>query len=138
MAVKKNHQALLRKLAKKVKLLQRKAGKSRNQLRLALKKAQKLGRSYKSKLASKARVMKAKVEQARVDAYAEAASHLERQLLKGVKKKAKALVSAASRIEKKYASKLAKTVAKKSKKTKKAVKKAKPVVKKKRMKKRRK
>lgn len=115
MAVKKNDKTLLKKLKKQVKLLQSKERQAENKLKSALKKLRKLGRAYKTKLATKARQMKGKIAETQAATYAKAALHMERQLLKGIDAKSKALESAISKIEKKHAAKLRKTLEKKSK-----------------------
>lgn len=115
MAVKKNHKMMLKKLQKQVRLLQRKETIAKNRLRAALAKMRKLSRSYKSKLASKLRVMKSKIAKAQASTYADAAVHLERQLMKGIEAKGKVLASALNKIEKKYAAKLTKSISKKGK-----------------------
>ena len=113
MAVSKNHRALLKKLKKQVSMLQRKEKQTRDKLHSALKKMRKIGRVYKTKLANKMRMMKAKLAEGRALTYAKVAVDLERQLLKGIENKAKALAKAASKVEKQHAAKLAKSLAKK-------------------------
>jgi hypothetical protein len=108
MAVKKNHKAILNKLKKQVRILERKEAAAKNKLAAALAKMRKLTRSYKSKLTAKMRLMKNKIAEAEASTYAKALIHLERQMLKGLKMKAKALTSALAKIEKKSVAKLAK------------------------------
>jgi len=117
MAVKKNHKIMLKKLEKQVRILERKEELAKNKLRSTLAKMRKLSRSYKSKLASKMRMMKRKMAEAQATAYARAAIHLERQMISGIEKKGKALALALNKIEKKYAAKVTKSIAKKGKKT---------------------
>ena len=90
---------LLNKLKKKVKLLQRKEAKARNQMRTALKKVSKLSQSYKIKLARKMREMEHKLAKTQAACYAKVAVDLENQLVKGIKRKVKALTSAARRVK---------------------------------------
>lgn len=116
MATQHNHKAMLRKLKNRVRMLQRKEEQAKNKLRAALKKMHKIGRSYKSKLSSKMRKMKGKIAQVQASTYAKAAANLERQMLNSIGTKAKALVAAATKIEKKHAVKLTKSIAKKGKK----------------------
>lgn len=117
MAEKKNQKALLKKLKKQIRMLQRKEEQSRNKLKAALMKARKLSRAYKIKLRGKMRVMKSKIAEAQSSTYGKLAADLERQLIKGIERKAKSLASALSKIEKKHAAKLAKGLSKKGKKT---------------------
>jgi hypothetical protein len=116
MAVKKNSKTVLKKLKKQVRVLEKKEEQAKNQLRTALKKIRKLGRVYRSKLAVKARQMKGKIAEAQATTYVKAAVHLERQLLKGIDAKSKALESAITKLEKKHVAKLKKNLAKKGKK----------------------
>ena len=120
MAVKKNQKTLLTKLKKQVRLLQRKEEQSRNKLKAALAKARKLGRNYKTKLKGKMRAMKGKIAEAQSSAYGKLAANLEREILKGIERKAKSLASVLSKIEKKQAAKLTKGLTKKGKKPRKA------------------
>jgi hypothetical protein len=120
MAVKKNHQVILKKLKKQVRALQKKEEQATNKLRSALKKMRTLGHAYHTKLAAKARQMKGKIAEAQASTYAKAAVHLERQLLKGIDAKSKALESAITKIEKKHTAKLKKSLTKKGKKSGKA------------------
>lgn len=116
MAATKKQKALLKKLKKQVRVLQRKEEQARNKLSSALKKMRKLGRTYKSKLASKVRLIKGKIAEIQSTTYAKVASDLERQLLKGIEAKGKALRTAIMKLEKKHIAKLKKGVAKKGKK----------------------
>jgi len=120
MAVKKNYQIMLKNLKKQIRVLQRREEQAKNKLRSALKKMRKLGRAYQTKLTVKARQMKGKIAEAQAVTYAKVAVHLERQLLKGIDAKSKALESAITKIEKKHAIKLKKSLAAKSKKAGKA------------------
>ena len=97
----KNHAALLKKLKKQIRELQRKEEESRKKLRAALSKARKLGRVYKSKLA---------------DVYAKVALDLERSMLKTIESKGRAIANAVKKFEKKHIVQLAKRVARKGKK----------------------
>ena len=120
MAVKTNHMALLQKLKKQVRVLQHKEALAKNRLRKALKKIHKLGKSYKSRLASSVRAMKGRIADAQASTYARAAVDFERQLAKGIVSKGRAVKSALASIEKKHAAKLMKSLAKKGKKAGKA------------------
>jgi len=111
----KNQTALLKKLKKQVRSLQRKEERSRNQLKAALKKAHKLGRVYKSKLASKIRVMKNKMAASHASAYAQVAADVQRQMLKSVETRSKALKASIQKLEKKYISKLTRNIVNKVK-----------------------
>lgn len=119
MAAKKNQKALLKKLKKQVALLQRKEAKSRNQLKAALKKIRKLGRSYKVKLIGRMHAMKNKLVKTQAATYAKVAEDVGRQMQKGIEAKGKSLRSALHKFEKKYIAKLTKGIAKKGKKAKK-------------------
>ncbi len=112
----KNQKALIKKLKKQVRILKRKEEQSRNKLRAALKKAKKVGKTYKSKLARKMRMMKGKLAEAQAAGYAKVATDVERQMLKGIEAKAKVLKSAISKAEKKHIAKLRKSIAMKGKK----------------------
>lgn len=116
MAVKRNQKALLKKLKKQVRLLQRKEEQGRNKLRTALKKMRKLGRSYKTKISKKLRTMKNKIVEAQAETYYKVATDIEREMLKGIDAKSKALKSSIHRLEKKHIAKLTKSIAKKGKK----------------------
>ena len=111
-----NQRALLKKLKKQLSVLQRKEKHGRNQLRAAFKKLKKMGRAYKSKLASKVRMMQGKIAEARFSTYAKVAADLERQVLRTIQSKGKFLASAIAKIEKKHLGKLKKNIAKKGKK----------------------
>ena len=110
-----NHHALIKKLKKQVALLQKKEEQGRKQLHVAIKKMEKHGKLYKTKLAKQMRLMQAKIAKSKSTAYAKAVSDLEVKMLRGVASKAKALANAAKRIEKKHFAKLARAIAKKSK-----------------------
>jgi len=128
MAAKDDHKLLLRKLKKQVRALQKKEEAAKNQLRVALLKIRKLSRAYKVRLAARLRASKARITEAK-SSYAKAAEEIERQLVKGIETRGKALASAISKIERKYATRLKRKMSKKSKtgKTRPAVKmKAKP------------
>lgn len=116
MAAMKNQKALLKKLKKQVRTLQRREAQSRNKLKTALKKIRKLGRSYKSKFVAKVRAMKGKISEAQASTYAKVAADVERQLKKGIEAKGKSIRSALAKFEKKYISKMTKGLAKKGKK----------------------
>jgi hypothetical protein len=115
MAVKRVDRTILKKLKKQVRALQRKEQQARTKLKSALNKMRKLARGYQVKLAAKARQMKGKIAEAQATTYAKAALHMERQLIKGIDAKSKALESAITRIEKKHATKIKKSLGKKSK-----------------------
>lgn len=115
MAVKQNHTLMLKKLKKQVRELQKKEETAKKKLKIALAKIRKLSKSYKSKLNSKIRMVKGKMAEAEASTYAKTAVHLERQILKGIESKGKAIASALSKIEKKYAAKLSKSLSKKGK-----------------------
>jgi hypothetical protein len=116
MAVKKNHNPLLKKLKKQVRVLQRKELQGRNKLRAALKKMRKLGKIYRGKLAGKVRSMKDKMAEMQASPYAKAAAEIERQMVKGIEAKGKSLRSALSRLEKKHIAKVIKSIDKKKRK----------------------
>lgn len=116
MAVKRNQKALLKKLKKQVRLLQRKEEQGRNKLRTALKKIRKLGRSYKTKISKKLRTMKNKIVEAQAETYYKVAADIEREMLKGIEAKSKALKSSIHRLEKKHIARLTHSIAKKGKK----------------------
>ncbi len=115
MAVKKSYKAMIKRLKKQVRMLQKKEEKAKNKLKTALKKMRTLSRSYKSKLTKKIRQMKGKMADVQATTYAKAAVHFERQLLKGIDAKSRALESALTKIEKKHVAKLKKSLAKKGK-----------------------
>ncbi len=81
MAAKTNHKALFEKLKKQVKDLQRKEALAKSRLHAALKQIGKLGKSYKSRLATSMRKMKVRIAQIEK-------KHAER-LLQSVAKKGK-------------------------------------------------
>lgn len=109
------HVLLIKKLKKQVALLQKKEERGRKELRSALKKMHQHGKVYKNKLAKKMKAMQSKIEATKTSAYAKAVSDLEIRMLKGVAGKARALASAAARIEKRHAARLAHAIAKKGK-----------------------
>lgn len=117
MAVAKNHKLLLKKLQKQINVLQRKEERSKNKLKAALKKLQKLTKTYKSKIASKIRIMKVKLGEARSSTYAKIAADIERQLMKEIAAKGKSISNALDKLEKKHSTKLTKGITKKSKKS---------------------
>ncbi len=117
MAVKKKHKMMLKKLKKQVRMLQRKENQAKNKLKSAIKKMNKLNRSYQKKLVEKARMMKEKITAAQAATYAKAAVRMERHLLKGIDAKSKALESVLTKFEKKHVAKLKKGMAKKGKKS---------------------
>src|SRR5580700_3112923 len=102
MAMRKNHKALIKKLKKQVRMLQRKSNQNRNKLQTVLKKLRKQARGYKSKLARKVRMMKAKMVAVQSSTYAKAASSLEKQMMKSLDRKSKAFASALAKIDKKH------------------------------------
>ncbi|OGT38170.1 MAG: hypothetical protein A3F12_06775 [Gammaproteobacteria bacterium RIFCSPHIGHO2_12_FULL_38_14] len=116
MAVKKNQQALIKKLKKQVRTLETKKNQSQNQRRAALKKIGKISRSFKAKLLQKSKQLKSKLAEVRALAYAKASTDFQSQLMKGVDGKARTLSALAARLEKKRIAKLAKNIAKKGKK----------------------
>ncbi|VVC76303.1 hypothetical protein AQUSIP_16120 [Aquicella siphonis] len=115
MAVASDHHLILKKLKKKIRLLERKEELARIRLRQALARIRKLSRSYKSKLASKSRRMKAKVAEVQASTYVKSAQEMERHMLQGIETKGRALASALIKIEKKYATRLKKSLARKGK-----------------------
>jgi hypothetical protein len=115
MAVKNNHRLMVKKLKGQVRELEKKERLARKQLGSALKKLRSVVRSYESRLAAKMRIMKRRINEAQASSYAKAAVHFERQILKGMESKGKALMSALNRIEKKHAAKVRKSFARKSK-----------------------
>jgi hypothetical protein len=117
MAGAKSHQHMLKHLKKQIRLLQRKEEQSRNQLRAAFKKMRQLSHSYKTKLATKVRVLKAKVAKAQASTYAKMAAEVERQLRKSMEAKGKAVAAAIAKIDKKHVVKLSRGVVKKAVKT---------------------
>lgn len=116
MTVVKNHDDLVRKLKKQVRVLQRKEALAKTRLRAALTKIGKLGKSYKSRLASSMRAMKHRIADTEAATYAKAAISIERHIVKDIEAKGKAIKSAVARIEKKHAAKLMKNLAGKSRK----------------------
>jgi hypothetical protein len=116
MVVTQKQKVMLQKLKKQVKLLQKKEEQSRDKLDAAIKKVKKLGKVYKTKLSKKVRSMQSKIAMAQAKVYIKVAADIERELLKGIEKKAKAVASAAARIEKLHAAKLAKVLSSKGKK----------------------
>jgi AAA15 family ATPase/GTPase len=115
MAVKQNHTLMLQKLKKQVRELQKKEETAKKKLKIALAKIRKLSKSYKIKLDSKIRMVKGKMAEAEASSYAKTAIHLERQILKGIETKGKAIALALNKIEKKYAAKLSKSISRKGK-----------------------
>ena len=111
----KNHNALLKKLKKQVRDLQKKEEISRNKLRAALDKVRKLGRAYKRKLASKMHVMKSRIAKSHATAYAKIAADIERQMLKSIEAKSRAIALAVAKLEKKHVTRLTRRVVKKGK-----------------------
>ena len=118
-----NHEMLVRKLKKQVKLLQRREEIARSEIRSALKKASKLGKVYKSRLVKKVHVMKGKMASAEAVAFVKAAADLERRLLKNIETKTKAFATALVKIEKAHATHLAKCLSRKARTTRKRIKK---------------
>lgn len=113
----KNQRSLIKKLKKQVRLLQRKHNQGRTQLKSALKKLAKQSRSYKKKLTAKVRSMQGKLSASQAATYTKVAKDLERQLVRGIKAKAKSLSNVISKLEKKSIAKIKKGFAKKAKKT---------------------
>lgn len=116
MAVKNSQKALLKQLKKQVRLLARREEQAKNSLRVALQKIRKLGKTYKSKLAAKARTIKSKVASAQASTYAKAALDVERHIASGVEAKSRAIKSALAKVERKHAAKLTRSLEKKAKK----------------------
>jgi hypothetical protein len=116
MVVTQKQKAMLQKLKNQVKKLQIKEEQSRNKLSVAIKKVKKLGRVYKTQLSKKVRSTQSKIALAQAKVYIKVAADIERELLKGIEKKAKAVADAAARIEKRHAAKLAKVLSSKGKK----------------------
>lgn len=115
MAVNVKHQVIINRLKKQVKLLQSKEQQGRKKLHAALDRVSKLGRVYRKKLEQKVRLMESKIAATRAVVYLKAASDIERQLLRSVERKAKAVAAAAAKIEKMHAAKMAKILSKKGK-----------------------
>ena len=120
MTVTGSQKALLKRLKKQIRVLQRKETQARNRLRTTLKKMRKLGKTYKSKLVSKMRVMKNKIAETRAVTYAKVAADIERHMLKTLEAKGKSLKNLITKLEKKHISKTAKLLTKKAGKVKKA------------------
>lgn len=102
MAVSNKHQALLTKLQKQVERLQRKEEQSRIKLATALKKIRRLSMTCKSNLAGKVRIMKNKLSPAHASTYTKMITDIERQVLRHIQSKGKALANAAANLEKKH------------------------------------
>lgn len=115
MAMKGNHQVLLKNLKMQVKRLVRKEEKAKKELRAAIKKMRSMSEGYKATIASKVKLLKHKLAEAHASGYVKAATEIERQLIKGVEKKARAVVASAVRLEKKAASKATRKTVKKAK-----------------------
>lgn len=94
--------ASLKRLKKKVRVLQKKEERSRQELRAALKKIRKLSHSYKIKLAAKIHKMKEKIAETQLTAYARAVSDLQQQIVKSVNEKSELLKAAIRKFENKY------------------------------------
>lgn len=88
---------LLKNLKQQIKKLQDKEEQSRAKMRSALKKVNKIGHSYKIRMARKMREMERKIAHSEAACYAKIALDLENQLVKGIKQKVKALTTAAKR-----------------------------------------
>lgn len=116
MGAKESEKALIKKLKKQVKNLQKKEEHNREKLKIALHKIKKLGRSYKFNLSSKMRTMKDKIAEAEASAYSKVAAELERQMIKNIEAKTKTLKVAINKLEKKKLAKLTKHICKKCKK----------------------
>lgn len=109
-----SRQALSR-LKKQVKRLQQKEERSRIKLNAALQEICKLGVAYRTKLKGKVRTMKKKISHAHHATYAKVAADLERQILKTIESKSKAIAVALAKIENKHVLKLSKVTRNKSK-----------------------
>jgi hypothetical protein len=107
-AVSKNQQHAVQRLAKKLKLLQKKEERSRNKLAYALQNMQKRFKAYQAKVANKS-----------VKAYLKVAERLQAQMHKRLEAKTKALNAALLLLEKQLTAKISKSVAKKPRKIKK-------------------
>lgn len=99
---------LIKRLKNKIKILQKKEEKSRRQLTLTLQKMRALADTYKTKWVRKIHVIQKKVGASQASTYAKMALQLERQLLKNIKAKEKALKIAINKLEKKHMATLAK------------------------------
>ncbi len=97
MDVTAKQKVLLKKLKQQIKKLQDKEEQSREKMRAALKKVNKVGQTYKVRLARKMREMERKIAHSEAACYAKIAVDLENQLVKGIKNKVKALTAAAKR-----------------------------------------
>lgn len=111
----KNHKALLKKLKRQVRVLQYREEKTRKKLRIALIKLRQLGQRQKMKLATKMRIMQGKIAAVQASTYAKMAKDIERQMMRNIEAKGKALKTAIDKLEKKHVAKLKQSFAKKSK-----------------------
>lgn len=105
MEVTAKQKLLQKKLKQQIKKLQHKEHQSRLKMRTALKKVNKIGRTYKVRLARKMREMERKIAHTEAACYARMALDLENQLVKGIKNKVKALTAAAKRAKRSVAAK---------------------------------
>lgn len=111
--------ALVTKLKKQVKALEKKEMASRKQLQIAIKKMRHVGKGYKDELASKVRIISDKMTNAHFSTYHKAAKKIEKQLMKIAQEKINAVALALAKIERKHATLLTKRFAKKPKKVRK-------------------
>lgn len=117
MAAVKDHRQEVKRLKRKLALLQKKEEKSQRRLKAALIKIRTLSKSYQSKLAKNIRVMRIKIGRVKASTYVKAADDIQRHLIKGIASKDKSLRSAIVKVEKKHIAKLAKDMAKRVKKS---------------------
>lgn len=111
--------ALVNKLKKQVKTLEKQEMASRKQMQDAIKKMRKAGEGYKDELASKVRIISDKMTHAHLSSYHKAAKKIEKQLMKIAQEKINAVALALAKIERKHATLLTKRFAKAKKKVKK-------------------
>lgn len=97
MEVTAKQKLLLKKLKQQIKKLRNKEEQSRAKMRSALKEVNKIGHTYKVRLARKMREMERKIAHSEVACYAKLALDLENQLVKGIKQRVKVLTAAAKR-----------------------------------------
>jgi multidrug resistance efflux pump len=104
-----HHRTLVRRLKRKISLLQEREEKSRAKLSAALKKIQRLELGYKAKVVAQARIRNTKLVNAQSAAFMKLAAKLQKQLLQEAKAKRKQLQLAMGKLEKKLVKKLTRT-----------------------------
>ena len=112
----KNYRLLARKLKKQLTAWRRKEKSTRHKLRLTLRKVKQIALEHERKLAAKARSMKQKALAGKVAGYRRMALDIERQLIRKISMKEKALKAAILRVEKSYMNRLTHVIHEKAKK----------------------